>query len=94
MGVTRRQVGTARSTVYPKVADFCGFCGQGHHHLCPGAIDSRNGRPAWTCACADSGHRPGDDLAGVMRLYQRGDLHGDTVEHLAEEYRSRSSLAG
>lgn len=64
----------------PNVKHYCGFCGQGDHSRCPG--------PDFPCSCASTEHEPDDKLAASMRLYQRGDLVGDTIEHLAAEYRA------
>lgn len=80
-------------TLPPSVGHFCGHCGQGQHRSCPGTIPSGMAakNAATACACALAGHDPDDVLAAWMRLYQRGDLVGDTTEHLAEEYRERST---
>jgi hypothetical protein len=70
----------ARAVPVP-TAFTCGHCGYGDHRHCPG------GR----CECDQQNHQPDDQLAAAMRLYQRPDLVGDTVENLAAEYRGSAA---
>lgn len=95
MGASVRAART-RSTLPPAVGYFCGHCAGGQHRSCPGVTASGlNARNAATaCACHEDGHRPDDRLAAWMRLSRRPDLAGDTVEHLAAEWRDRHSLVG
>lgn len=66
-------------------AVFCGYCANGLHTHCAGTA------LRGPCECAEWSHDPDDRVAAAMRLFTRPDLLGDTVQHLADEWRGMAS---
>lgn len=58
---------------------WCAFCAMHNHGNCHG------------CACADTGHRPGADLAAEMRSYERPDTNSQPIEVRASAWHRKEA---